>query len=118
MAIERGGSCETRPVFLALSEGRTPIQQLILGPDHVTDGAVAEWCAADGVMVINRSIYERDPDEAERIALAILGHAVLGEPSCWHTSGGFCVRAEDGRARLELARTTAHAFLVGAFGPR
>lgn len=111
MGEQRGGRSEGRQVFRALVEGRTPVRQLILGPDHVTDGAIAEWCASDRVMVINRTIYETDPDEAERIALLILGHAVLGDPSCWHTSGGFCVRAEDSRDRVTLARTTASAFL-------
>ena len=102
MGDHQDARIEARAVFRAVQDGRTPIRQLILGPDQVTDGAIAEWCAADRVMVIDRTIYETDPDEAERIALVILGHALLGDPSCWHTSGGFCVRSEDGRARIAL----------------
>ena len=44
MGEQRGGRSEGRQVFRALVEGRTPVRQLILGPDHVTDGAIAEWC--------------------------------------------------------------------------
>lgn len=77
----------------------------------MTDGAIAEWCAPQRVMVINRTIYETDPAEAERIALVILGHALLDDPSCWHTSGGFCARAADGRDRIAQAWTAGSRFV-------
>jgi hypothetical protein len=95
----------------AVLAGKTPIARLMLAPDGVTDGAVAEWCAEQRVMVINRRLFEDDRDEAERFALVILGHALLGEPSCWHTSSGCCVRAEDGDARIARAELAASEFL-------
>jgi hypothetical protein len=99
------------PSLAAVLAGETPIARLMLAPDGVTDGAVAEWCAEQRVMVLNRQLFERDPDEAARFALVILGHALLGEPSCWHTSSGCCVRAEDGRDRIARAELAAARFL-------
>lgn len=111
MGEQNAGAAEIRQVFRAILEGRTPIRQLVLGPDGVTDGAIAEWCAPQRVMVINRTLYETDPGEAERIALVILGHALLDDPSCWHTSGGFCVRSDDGRERITEAWTAGSSFV-------